>query len=159
MRFGLLIAAAALGLVGCNEPEVTAELTVLNLPNMIAGIPSDEIPHCAITRIVDGDTITMVCDGFDGNVRLTGFDTPETYEPGCASERALGERAKRYLEQLLIEAEFIIPEFQGQGRYGRPLVGLTLDGVPLEQTMVAAGLAAPYSGQTRPDWCAVLANR
>src|SRR5690606_6080818 len=43
-------------------------------------------PHegCAVTLVVDGDTVRLLCpaEGFV-TARLTGFDTPEVFSPGC----------------------------------------------------------------------------
>lgn len=89
-----------------------------------------------------------------------GYDTPETYKPRCDSEAALGQKATAYLTARLRSAQTITPEFSGTDKYDRALVALTLDGTPLAQIMVRAGLAQPYSGRTkRPDWCALLARR
>ncbi|MES0864970.1 hypothetical protein ABLN87_21745 [Ruegeria sp. SCPT10] len=46
---------------------------------------------------VDGDTI----DHGDDRYRLVGFDTPETYRPQCAAEKALGLKAKARLTELI----------------------------------------------------------
>lgn len=64
--------------------------------------------------------------GIDGNVRLTlndgdGFDTPETYRPGCAREAQLGQAASERLRYILREANNIGLQLGskscGYGRY------------------------------------------
>ena len=143
--------AAALLLLGCVDPPEAP---------VVAHIPSRDSPRCAITDVVDGDTVRMRCGtGAEGSVRLVGFDTPETFRPGCAAEAALGQRAKEYLEVRLRRASVIRPEVKGKDKYQRTLVRLELDGRALEDIMVGAGLAKAYSGRTkRPDWCALLSG-
>ena len=67
----------------------------------IAYLPTPEHAICAVTDVVDGDTIKLACkEGRQGTVRLTGYDTPETFRPGCSAEKALGEKATRTLTAL-----------------------------------------------------------
>ncbi|MBF9060808.1 hypothetical protein HKCCSP123_16625, partial [Rhodobacterales bacterium HKCCSP123] len=44
-------------------------------------------PACRVVNVVDGDTVDMTCPG-EGRfrARLTGYDTPESFEPRCAAE-------------------------------------------------------------------------
>jgi hypothetical protein len=52
--------------------------------------------------VVDGDTIR-----YDGSkIRIADIDTPEISEPKCASEAALGHRAKERLLELLNAGSF-----------------------------------------------------
>ncbi len=88
-----------------------------------------------------------------GNVRLVGFDTPETFRPGCAAEYALGVKAKKHLDHVLRDADTIVPEMHGVGKYKRPLVQLIVDGKDLADIMVSAGLAVPNHGEKRINWC------
>lgn len=115
-------------------------------------------PVIEVVRIVDGDTIWLreVSTGKVVSARLTGYDTPETFHPGCAMEKALGDRAKARLDQLLRQARDIAPQPHGTDKYGRLLIELTLDGRPLADIMVAEGLAVRYDGGRRIDWCAKL---
>lgn len=121
---------------------------------MIAGIPTRDDPICQITDIVDGDTVKMVCDnGRGGSVRLVGYDTPETYRPGCAAELRLGQAATQRLEHHLRAARRITVKYEGKDRYDRVLVRMNIDGTDLAGTMIAEGVAVAYDGGTRIDWC------
>jgi len=111
---------------------------------------------CNVTGIVDGDTVDLRCDGPVFRARLTGFDTPETYEPGCAAEAELGRRATGRLRQMVDNATRIEADLGGTDRYGRRLVALSLDGQAVARSMIAENLAVPYSGGRRIDWCARL---
>lgn len=112
---------------------------------------------CIIDDVIDGDTVHMSCEGGpNDNLRLMGFDTPETYRAKCATERALGLQAKQFLQQQIAKASSIIPQTHGRDRYQRLLARLYLDGVDVADIMIAAGLAVRYSGGTRINWCAKL---
>lgn len=140
-----LLAMAITALVACT-PE----------PAGIAFIPSRDHPTCAIVKVTDGDTIRVDCGSGEIPARLMGYDTPETYKPGCNAEYKLGKRATQYLEKQLRQAKFIEPHLNGTDKYNRALLRLKLDGQELSSIMVDAGLAVAYSGGKRIDWCARL---
>lgn len=99
--------------------------------------------------VIDGDTVR-----FSGmTVRIADIDTPETRDFGCASEKALGDRATRRLRDVLNAGPF---EVEGYARdedvYGRKLRILTRDGVSIGETLVAEGLARWWDGSRHP-WC------
>ena len=76
-----------------------------------------EIPAAEV-RVVDGDTIRYG----GGRVRLMGFDTPETFDPGCASELRRGEAATAHLQALVASGAPVALAMSGrQDRYGRHL--------------------------------------
>ncbi|MHA7888463.1 thermonuclease family protein [Roseicyclus sp.] len=112
---------------------------------------------CSVTRVVDGDTVDMTCPG-EGRfrARLTGFDTPESHEPRCAAEAELARAATLRLRGMVRGAGRVDAQLGGWDRYDRRLVRLALDGRDVGATLIAEGLALPYSGGRRPDWCARL---
>ncbi len=142
----------ALGLL-CACVACTEAPTATTLPKGLAYIPTTDRAICAVTRVVDGDTITVHCGTSAGNVRLMGFDTPETFRPGCAAERRLGETAKAALKRALEQADVIRVEAQGRDKYNRTLSRMWLDGEPLASIMVSQGLAVRYDGGKRINWC------
>jgi endonuclease YncB( thermonuclease family) len=50
-------------------------------------------------NVLDGDTIRLA--GIRQDVRLVGFNAPETTRARCAAERALGDVAERRLRELV----------------------------------------------------------
>lgn len=102
------------------------------------------------TCVVDGDTFWI--DGI--KVRIADIDTPEIGEPKCASERALGERAKRRLIQLLNSGRFELGAWAGRDsdKHGRQLRIVVRDGRSLGDQLVSEGLARTWSGRREP-WC------
>ena len=77
-----------------------------------------------VNRVVDGDTYDVQIDlGFnlfmkDTRVRLKDVDTPETWRPTTEAEREHGERATRFVKNL-IEGKFIRVKTYKLGIYGR----------------------------------------
>jgi endonuclease YncB( thermonuclease family) len=107
-------------------------------------------PNTARFEVVDGDTIRV-----DGTLtRLVGFNTPETFEPLCAEERALGLRAKARLRALLGSGFAVFtpaacacpPGTEGTPdcNYGRACGDLRIDGVAVGSRLIAEGLAIAY---------------
>lgn len=114
-------------------------------------------PPCAVMRVIDGDTVDLDCLG-EGRfrARLTGFDTPETYNPGCSAEALVGQAATRRLRALVADARTVEARLGRWDRYERRLVQLSVDGRDVGARLIAEGLALPYEGGRRPDWCARL---
>ncbi|WP_228242330.1 thermonuclease family protein [Porphyrobacter sp. GA68] len=100
--------------------------------------------------VVDGDTIRL-----DGEtVRIAGLDAPEL-AGRCEAERIAARAARDALIGWLSEGGFTsAPEPGGNDRYGRPLRILSRNGVSVADALVSRGVARPYAGEARLDWCA-----
>ena len=137
-------------------------LFILALVGFLAFFPNPATasvgaPPCAVVRVIDGDTVDLDCLG-EGRfrARLTGFDTPETHRPGCAEEALAGQAATRRLRALVAASGQIDAQLGRWDRYDRRLVQLSVDGRDVGARLIAEGLALPYGGGRRPDWCARL---
>ena len=109
---------------------------------------------CRVARVIDGDTIDLACPGQGFlRTRLVGFDTPEVFSPGCASELALGKAATLALQRRIAASAEMRIDFRGADQYGRRLARLSLDGQDVARPMIADGLARPYHGGRRGSWC------
>ena len=121
-----------------------------------------------VTAIIDGDTIRI--RGMSRDVRLVGFDTPETFRPQCSRESALGREATSRLVQMVTTAKEL--EFRelrcacpsstlgtNDCNFGRACGILKVDGKDVGKRLIAEGLATPFHcGHTscprRPrPWC------
>ena len=111
---------------------------------------------CQVTRIVDGDTLHLMCDGVEHKVRLLGYDSPEVFHPNCAAEKAAGERATVLLAKSVAEGPVTGVRIEGMDRYGRDLATVSIAGQDVTGFMLASPLALPYAGHRHPDWCARL---
>lgn len=111
--FALALAVTLLGTTAVADDTAT----VLAPQGQIAG-PTQ------IIRFVDGDTVRLIVNGAEENVRLIGIDTPETVHP-TLGEQPFGREASAFTRSLLTGRELWV-EFDVQERdhYGRPLVYL-----------------------------------
>jgi endonuclease YncB( thermonuclease family) len=139
---------------------VVASVGLLVLPlgadavNALARPVAGPDGHCRILSVVDGDTVSLWCHaGGLKRARLTGFDAPELYSPGCISELIAAQRATWALRWMIFQADTrrIVPK--GRDRYDRALVEIWVDGVPIATRMVADGHARAYAGGKRGGWC------
>lgn len=102
-------------------------------------------------RVIDGDTLEDLAGRT--RVRIVNIDTPEIHEPGCAAEARLGRQARRMSQQILNGAERIeVRRIGRRDRYGRDLAYVRADGRDLGESLIAAGLARPWTGRRLP-WC------
>jgi len=146
--FKTLVTLAALALVtACaSTPQPTGPQSRLDT-------------EISVLDVIDGDTIKLAQRATGGtiNARLVGFDAPETFEPGCAAELELGQKATQRLQVILARGQDIRPTPLGFDRFGRQLLRLSVDGRDLADIMIAEGLAVAYDGGRRINWCRKLA--
>lgn len=103
-----------------------------------------------VNCVVDGDTLWTA----GVKVRIADIDAPEIGKPGCASEKALGERATVRLMELVNSGPFAMQSWPGrdEDKYGRKLRVLVQDGRSLGDILVSEGLARTWTGKRQP-WC------
>jgi len=102
--------------------------------------------------ITDGDTVRVV--GERKGTRLVGFNTPETYNPKCAKELALGKRATKRLKELVATSSMDLvkvpcackPGTEGTDacNFGRSCGILRADGQNVGRILISEGLAVPF---------------
>ena len=114
----------------------------------------DDGETCRIVQVVDGDTVTLWCDGTStARARLTGFDAPELFSPECFSELVAAQKSKWALRWMLLRAADLRMQRQGTDRYGRSLIALSDGANPLAGLMIAAGQGRAYDRGRRGGWC------
>jgi micrococcal nuclease len=129
-------------------------LTLLGLVTLADWIdPPPGRVGCRIAYVYDGDTVDLVCGVTHQTVRLTGLDAPETKEPGCPEEKALGDGATKRLRALVKAGRKFRYWEEGHDRFGRELVHIWIDGRDVADVLVAEGLATDYDGGARVNWC------
>ena len=87
------------------------------------------------------------------SVRILGIDTPEI-RAKCDEEKKLALEARALANKLFREAkdiEFANLKWDKYG--GRVLVDVYLDGKLYKDEIINAGLARPYDGGTKEEWC------
>ena len=136
-------------------------LAILSVPAVAEPIDPDDI------RVIDGDTIRVYHERPD--VRLVGFNAPETRRAACEAERQLGAKATRRLRNLVragdLDFEYVAcscpPATQGTFvcNYGRDCGILKSHGRDVGAILIEEGLAVPFvCGATRcprtpRPWC------
>lgn len=115
---------------------------------------------CAISRVVDGDTVDVNIDlGFDvilkkQRVRLYGVDTPES-RTSDKEEKKFGKASKQYVIDFLKgkSVTLITREYDAKGKFGRILGDFIVEGneSSLSESLIRDGYGAPYFGQSKDD--------
>ena len=99
-----------------------------------------------ILDVYDGDTVTALVDlGFlhyqEMKLRLYGIDTPEVR----GVEKIEGKKVRDIVREMIIGKEVEIITYKDkQGKYGRYLANIILDGVDINLWLVANGHATVY---------------
>lgn len=111
-----------------------------------------------VVRVIDGDTLDVLARVWLGQtvqvrVRLDGVDAPEL-RGRCAGERAQAEEVRSWLVRQLAGRSIALRQVR-LGKYaGRVVARVELDGgQDLSVMLLQAGLARPYDGRRRADWC------
>jgi micrococcal nuclease len=107
------------------------------------GLGGDE-PRSAqayVTRVVDGDTVEVLLDGSEEDVRYIGVDTPETVKPDSPVE-CFGPQASSFNHRL-VEGELVRLVFDEERRdvYGRLLAYVYLGDRLVSAELLRRGLA------------------
>lgn len=102
----------------------------------------------AVTRFVDGDTITVDMNGTKETIRMIGVDTPETHKPN-APVQCYGPAASAFTKNLIgdqrvrLEAD---PKNQNRDRYERLLRHVYLpDGRLVGEELIRGGFGFAYT--------------
>ena len=149
LAFGVTAGVASLVLSGLPlQLPSLAPAPAISTPGVAA-----QFPICGggrrVTCVVDGDTFWL--DGL--KYRIADIDTPEVSNFGCASEKALGDRATVRLAALLNAGPFALEPYErDEDRFGRKLRIVTRDGASLGAQLVREGLAHTWGGPDR-EWC------
>lgn len=133
--------------VGLLEPlfDTGSPASLGNNPSVVASY----VPNQSRIEVIDGDTIRV--SGQSRNVRLVGFNTPETGSAQCSQERALGHQASARLKQLVANGSpsvTIVPCACRPGthgtqscNFGRACGILKVHGRDVGETLIGEGLA------------------
>jgi endonuclease YncB( thermonuclease family) len=118
-------------------------------------------------RVIDGETIRVFHR--QPNVRLVGFNAPETRRAQCEAERELGAKATRRVRDLVqagnLDFEFVAcacsrgTEGTLSCNYGRRCGTLKANGRDVGEILMSEGLAVPFvcgrlhCPPTPKPWC------
>ncbi len=135
-------------------------VALVAIPALLDGVVATLRPvadgqgSCRVVQVVDGDTVRLWCAGAAPlRARLTGFDAPELYSPGCFSELVAAQHAKWALRWLLWQASDLRMARAGTDRYDRALIALFDGAAPIADKMIAGNHGRAYGGGRRDGWC------
>jgi micrococcal nuclease len=106
-----------------------------------------ELTPYLVSRVVDGDTVELMVEGFPVKVRLIGVDTPETVHPQKPVEH-YGKEASAFTRNLLRgESVYLIQSQEKADRYGRELGYLyrVPDGLFVNAEIIRQGYGHAYT--------------
>jgi endonuclease YncB( thermonuclease family) len=114
-----------------------------------------------VVKVLDGDTVKFEVKflpkelGTNLSVRVLGIDTPEKAPRAkCDKEAQLGLKATEFTKQAVGQAKKIEVDITEWDKYGGRVLGhIKLDGKRLSDLLIDAGLARPYHGEKKSDWC------
>lgn len=103
--------------------------------------PIRTFEYCEVINVVDGDTLDAVVDaGFSikttHRFRLARINTPEKGQPGF-------KEATDFLRERVLNKPCTLVS-QKIDKYGRFLADIIVDGVNINDALLAAKLAVPY---------------
>lgn len=95
-----------------------------------------------LVKTIDGDTIKVLYNGEERNVRYLLIDTPETNHPRLGKQ-PFGEEAKERNRQLVNSGTLTLEFDVGErfDKYDRLLAYVYVDGKSVQETLLAEGLA------------------
>lgn len=102
---------------------------------------TDKVP-VKLVKTIDGDTIKVIYNGQEQNVRYLLIDTPETSHPRLGKQ-PFGEEAKERNRALVNSGELTLEFDVGErvDKYGRLLAYVYVGGKSVQQTLIEEGLA------------------
>ena len=114
-----------------------------------------------VNRVVDGDTVSFQTPfsipelGKNISVRIISIDTPEKNQLAkCEKEKQLGIRASEYTKTLFAGHKVALVNVIGWDKYGGRIDGdIIVNGKNVAQELISNGLARPYDGGKKSDWC------
>ncbi len=99
---------------------------------------------CMVVKVVDGDTIKVVCDGEKVTVRFIGIDTPETHRPKTPVQ-CYGREAATYLQKRIGSKDVRLEyDRERTDKYGRTLAYVYLGRDFINAEMIKKGYAFAY---------------
>jgi len=109
------------------------------LPAVAAGCvrPAPDSFTGRVVAVLDGDSLRILRDGAQVEVRLLGIDAPE-------GGQAFGNVSKRALSNLAF-GRMVVVEVREIDRYGRSVARVTADGTDIGLEMVRGGFAWHYA--------------
>ena len=128
--------------------ETVVNENIVTDTNTETKTPANTQKTYLVTKVVDGDTLTISKDGSSVTLRLIGIDTPETVHPSKPVE-CFGTEASNKAKSLLSGKYITLEMDDSQGtydKYQRMLAYVYLpDGTMFNKYMISEGYAYEYT--------------
>lgn len=128
--------------------ETVVNDSIVTNTNTETSTPANTQKTYLVTKVVDGDTLTISKDGSSVTLRLIGIDTPETVHPSKPVE-CFGVEASNKAKSLLSGKYITLETDDSQGtydKYQRMLAYVYLpDGTMFNKYMISEGYAYEYT--------------
>ncbi|CAM4079883.1 TNase-like domain-containing protein [Bordetella tumulicola] len=145
------------GRANANSPVPTASRSVAS-PNDSPVPPGRTVLTGTVTKVADGDTVTLRVNGKSQRVRLDSIDAPETNHGAQEPGQPFAEAAQRHLEKM-VGGKTVTAQCYEPDQFSRELCALILpDGTSVNRAQVAAGYAWAYTA-SRGDYLTDKAMR
>ena len=112
-----------------------------------------------ITKVYDGDTITVNIDNYPDiigkkiSIRINGYDTAEI-RGKCPNEKRMAIKARDRVRYILGMANIVTLENTSRGKYFRIVADVIVDGINIKDILIRENLAVPYDGGRKIfSWC------
>jgi len=132
---------------------------LMSLPVFVSAKPQyGTVIVSKVISVYDGDTFRADINslspiaGKNIPIRVNGVDTPEI-RGKCPYEKKLAYKAKDFVMNKLHKAKKIELSNIQRGKYFRIVADVFVDGISLEQELLANGLAYKYNGKKKLGWC------
>ena len=136
--------------------KILSILLLLSLFSLSAAATDITLP---VLGAYDGDTIYSQMPMLPAplskvSIRIIGIDTPEM-RGKCSYEKDQARLAKSKLLEIISTNKVVIVKDVKWDKYGGRVLGRVFleDGTDVRLAMINSGLARPYSGGFRKDWC------
>lgn len=124
---------------------------------------SEEVFHnFKVIDVIDGDTVKIEANYLpkplapELKLRITGIDTPEKGSRAkCDLEKKKAEEATIFLKKIIENEKFLKVSFIKWDKFGGRVIGdiLTSENRRVSEIMIENGLAQPYFGSKKTNWC------
>lgn len=149
------------GTSGCSPLPIRSNLLTAKLSRRLRPLRIVRDQRIACQRRIDGrHTMPTVIEGdairvANVSIRLVDFDAPELFHPRCPAEYRPAVQARDALQVVRTKLQLTLVPCTSN--YGRLCALAVINGAPVAQTMVAGGLASPYTCHygcaPKRDWC------
>ena len=121
---------------------------------------NNKIFEAKVVKVYDGDTITVVFmifgDCYRFSIRMDGYDSPEMKSKNTdlvkkELEKKWARTSRDFLADMIMD-KIVLLKCKDFDKYGRIVGTVELNGMNINDIMLARGYCRPYDGGHKSDW-------